>query len=107
MRIATRKRLTARGWAVGGAREFLKLTEEEAAFVELKLALADGLKELRLKRGLSQTQLAAGLAAGPWGVGIMVGGGSWGRRGRIVGSLLAVGTTRTGLAKILTRMRAA
>ena len=47
MRTAKVKRLTAPGWAVGDARDFLELTEEEAAFLELKLALADGSKPLR------------------------------------------------------------
>jgi DNA-binding XRE family transcriptional regulator len=58
MKALKRKRLAAKGWAVGTAREFLGLSGEEAAFVELKLALADGLKEQRLKRGLTQSQLA-------------------------------------------------
>ena len=107
MRIAKRKRLTARGWAVGDAREFLKLTEEEAAFVELKLALADGLKELRLKRGLSQTQLAERLASSQSRVAKMEAGDRSVSLDLLVRSLLAVGTTRTGLAKILTRTRAA
>lgn len=107
MKTAKRKRLTARGWAVGDTREFLKLTEEEAAFVELKLALADGLKELRLKRGLSQTQLAERLASSQSRVAKMEAGDRSVSLDLLVRSLLAVGTTRTGLAKIITRMRAA
>lgn len=35
----TKKRLEAAGWKVGGTSEFLGLTEEETAIVELKLAL--------------------------------------------------------------------
>jgi DNA-binding XRE family transcriptional regulator len=58
MRVGKRKRLVARGWAVGDARDFLGLTDEEAAFVELELALAHNLRQRRVKRGMTQTQLA-------------------------------------------------
>lgn len=37
MKAAKRKKLEAAGWKVGCAREFLGLSDEEAAFVELKL----------------------------------------------------------------------
>jgi hypothetical protein len=56
MRAGKKKRLMARGWAVGDARDFLDLSDEEAAFVELKLALADNLKQRRLKRRMTQTE---------------------------------------------------
>ena len=38
MKANRRKKLEAAGWKVGTAKEFLKLSAEEAAFVELKLA---------------------------------------------------------------------
>ena len=53
-----RKRLEATGWKVGSVKDFLGLSEEEAALVELKLSLADALRQSRTKRGLSQTDLA-------------------------------------------------
>jgi ribosome-binding protein aMBF1 (putative translation factor) len=53
-----RKRLEAAGWKVGSVKDFLGLSEEEAALVELKLSLADALRQSRTKRGLSQTDLA-------------------------------------------------
>ena len=46
-------RLIARGWRVGNADEFLELTPEEAAYVELKLALSDHLKKQRQGRKLT------------------------------------------------------
>ena len=45
---AKRKRLESRGWKIGNAREFLKLTNEEEAYVELRLKLADALKRQRV-----------------------------------------------------------
>lgn len=50
--------LEAGGWRVGTAEEFLDLTEAETALIEMKLALAKGLRDLRLKRSLTQTEVA-------------------------------------------------
>ena len=52
------KRLRAAGWKVGSAKDFLKLSDEEAALVELKLSLAGALKQARQKRCLSRVDLA-------------------------------------------------
>ncbi len=40
-------RLEAKGWKVGSVDEFLGLTPEEAAYVELKLSLSKGVKKYR------------------------------------------------------------
>ena len=40
MNSAKKKRLEAGGWKVGSAAEFLSLSSEEAAYIELKLALS-------------------------------------------------------------------
>ena len=53
MKKSKERRLEAAGWTVGSAKEFLGLSEEEAAFVELKLVLADHLKRRRVQRGLT------------------------------------------------------
>jgi hypothetical protein len=41
MKAAKRKRLERAGWRLVSAEEFLALSEEEQALVEIKLALAD------------------------------------------------------------------
>jgi hypothetical protein len=48
MRERKRERLEAKGWRFGTAQEFLGLSAEESAYVELR----------RQKRTLSQTELA-------------------------------------------------
>jgi DNA-binding XRE family transcriptional regulator len=58
MDTAKRKRLEAKGWKVGNTTEFLELTPEENAFIELKLALSKHLKELRTSQNFSQEELA-------------------------------------------------
>jgi ribosome-binding protein aMBF1 (putative translation factor) len=58
MKRIKKQRLERAGWVVGDSAQFLKLSEEENRFIELKLALATGVRELREQRGLTQTELA-------------------------------------------------
>ena len=53
-----RAKLRAAGWTVGTPREFLGLSDEEAAFVEFKLALSKTLQALRAAQELSQVEVA-------------------------------------------------
>lgn len=53
-----KSRLEAAGWRMGDASDFLDLTTEETAFVELKLALAAHLREIRKQHGWTQLQVA-------------------------------------------------
>ena len=58
MNPAKRKKLEKAGWKIGSASEFLGLTPEEEVLVEIKLALADKVKELRKQRKVTQEALA-------------------------------------------------
>lgn len=53
-----RAKLKAAGWTVGSPREFLNLTDDEAAFVEFKLALSKTMQSLRAAQDLSQVEVA-------------------------------------------------
>ena len=53
------KALEADGWKIGTVQELLDLSDEDVAYVEVKVTLAMALKERRRKAKLSQTQLAA------------------------------------------------
>lgn len=50
--------LQANGWKVGSAEGFLQLSEEENRLVDLKLSLSGAVKKSRIKRKLSQIDLA-------------------------------------------------
>lgn len=52
------ERLQAVGWKVGSAEDFLQLSDEEARLVTLKLSLISAVKKSRIKRKLSQIDLA-------------------------------------------------
>ena len=58
MRVDKRRQLERAGWSVGDAGDFLGLSADERRFVEVKLALADGLRRRREQLGLTQTQVA-------------------------------------------------
>ncbi|MEE9393222.1 MAG: helix-turn-helix transcriptional regulator [Planctomycetota bacterium] len=52
------EKLRAAGWKVGNAGDFLGLSREETAFIEIKVALALSLKRRRIRRHLTQVDLA-------------------------------------------------
>ena len=58
MKLDKRKKIEKAGWKVGSADEFLGLTKEESAYIEMKLSLSDALKNERIKRQISQVELA-------------------------------------------------
>jgi predicted XRE-type DNA-binding protein len=53
-----RRKLERAGWTVGDAGDFLGLSADERRFVDVKLALADGLRRRRERLGLTQMQVA-------------------------------------------------
>ncbi|CAG4882488.1 Transcriptional regulator [Georgfuchsia toluolica] len=58
MKTTKLERLKAAGWKVGNAEDFLQLSDEEAQFVALRLSLINAVKKSRIKRNLSQIELA-------------------------------------------------
>ena len=58
MRADKRRKLERAGWMVGDAGDFLGLSADERRFVEVKLALADGLRRRREQLGLTQIEAA-------------------------------------------------
>jgi predicted XRE-type DNA-binding protein len=61
MEKKTRERLTAAGFRVCDAEDFLGLSEEERQLVELRLQVGHAVRRRRQERSLSQKQLAARL----------------------------------------------
>jgi hypothetical protein len=58
VRDSQKDKLAANGWVVGDAADFLGLSAEDEAYIELRLTLADGLKTRRQSKGLSPVGLA-------------------------------------------------
>jgi len=95
-----RKRLESAGWRVGDARDFLGLSEDEALFVEIKLALARRLRELREKRNWTQADLAKRVGSSQSRVAKMEAADPTVSVDLLVRSLLAIGADRRELGRI-------
>jgi len=98
-----RRRVTAKGWKVGDAKEFLALSDEEAAYIELRLKLAEGLKAARKNHGVTQVQLAQTMKSSQSRVAKMEAGDPTVSLDLLVKSLLALGTSNRELAAIIAR----
>ena len=103
MRTEKRKHLEARGWKVGSVKEFLGLSDQESAYIELRLKLARGLKARRHARGLSQTQLAKAVQSSQSRVAKMEAGDPTVSLDLLVRSLLALGASNRDLGQIIAR----
>jgi hypothetical protein len=95
------QQLTAKGWKVGTADEFLGLTTEEVAYVELKLVLSDHLKQQRQRRKLTQGAFGKLLRSSQSRVAKMEAGDPSVSLDLLVRSLLALGASREDLARMI------
>ena len=91
------------GWRTGDAADFLELTAEEAAFVELKLALAVYLREVRAQHGWTQAQVARRLGSSQSRVAKMEAADASVSLDLLVKSLLALGASSTEVGRVIAR----
>lgn len=99
MKKSKKKRLEAAGWKVGTAKEFLGLTDEEAAMIELKLQLARALRAERVRLNVTQEQLSRKLGSSQSRVAKMEVGDPSVSLDLLVRSLLRLGATRHDVAR--------
>ncbi len=100
------KRARAAGWKVGTAKEFLGLSDEEAALIEMKLSLASQLGKRRRARHLTQAQLARQLGSSQSRVAKMEAADPSVSLDLLVRSLLSLGASRADVARMLARRAA-
>lgn len=101
MREGKRRRLEAKGWKVGSAKDFLRLTEEEAAYIEVKLRLAASLRRHREHRRLTQAELAGLVKSSQSRIAKMEAGDASVSLDLLIRSLLALGTSYRELSCII------
>ena len=101
MKQAKQKQLESSGWKVGTAADFLGLTPEEEAFIELKLSLSRSLKQLRQRKHLSQLELARIIKSSQSRVAKMEAGEASVSIDLLIRSLLALGASQKDLAKAI------
>ena len=96
-----RKKLEAKGWRIGTPKDFLKMSDEEEAYVNLRLKLAEGLKERRQSRGITQVGLARTIKSSQSRVAKMEAGDPTVSLDLLVKSLFALGASNRELAAII------
>jgi DNA-binding XRE family transcriptional regulator len=101
VREEKRRRLEARGWKIGTAQEFLRLNAEEAAYIDLKVRLATGLRERRRRRSFTQADLAKRLQSSQSRIAKMEAGDPSVSLDLLIRSLLILGVSRRELSRII------
>jgi ribosome-binding protein aMBF1 (putative translation factor) len=101
-----RSRLEKRGWKVGTVGEFLNLSPEEAAIVEVRLALSQGVRELRQRKKVSQVELAAMMGSSQSRVAKVESGDPAVSVDLMIRSLTVLGASREDVGKMIASWRA-
>ena len=101
MKSNKRKKLESSGWKVGAPRDFLGLSDEEAAFVELKLTLSASLKKCRTNKGLTQNELAKRLRSSQSRVAKMESSDPTVTIDLLIRALFAAGAKKRDIAKAI------
>jgi DNA-binding XRE family transcriptional regulator len=101
VREEKRRRLEAKGWRFGTTQTFLRLSDEEAAYVDLKARLAAGLRERRRRRSFTQADLAKRLQSSQSRIAKMEAGDPSVSLDLLIRSLLILGTSRQELSRLI------
>lgn len=96
-----KKLLEMQGWRVGSVDEFLNLSNVEVAYLEMKLALSQKLKQMRLEKNLTQQEVAQLIGSSQSRVAKIEAGDSSVTLDLQVRSLLALGVSKQDLAETL------
>jgi len=101
MRKEKIKRLESKGWKVGSAEDFLSLSPEESAYIDLKFNLSANLRKLRTEQNLTQIELAKLLHSSQSRVAKIETGDPTVSLDLIIKSLLALGASKKQLARAI------
>ena len=96
-----KEKLAKKGWKVGSVAEFLDLSAEESAYIEMKLALSEKLKERRQRKKLTQAELAKAIESSQSRVAKMEAGDPTVSIDLLVKSLLALGVSKKELGRTI------
>jgi predicted XRE-type DNA-binding protein len=98
-----RKALARAGFVVGSVAEFLQLTPEEAALVEMRVTLSRAIRQRRLDAGLTQLQVARLTKSSQSRVAKMEAGDATVSLDLLIRALLSIGASRREVGQTLAR----
>jgi DNA-binding XRE family transcriptional regulator len=96
-----RRRLEAKGWKFGSAKDFLNLTDEDVEFIELHLSLAALLAKRRKSLGYTQTEVADLIGSSQSRVAKMEAGDPSVSVDLLIRALLALGVNRSQVGRAI------
>lgn len=96
-----RKALEEDGWRIGTVQEFLGLTDEQAAYGEIRHQLKKSFRARRAESGITQTQLAKRMGSSQSRVAKMEKGDPSVSLDLLIKGLLATGVTRQEIGEII------
>src|SRR5690554_2686568 len=101
MKEEKRKHLEEKGFRIGSATDFLNLTPEEEAYIEIRLEISNLLKSQRTKRNWTQQQLAQAMGSSQSRVAKMEIGDSSTSLDLMIKALLHLGVSKQEIWKLL------
>jgi DNA-binding XRE family transcriptional regulator len=107
MKQSKRDQLTNLGYRVTSTQEFLGLSTEEMALIDLKISLIEKLKEIRSQKKITQQQLARLIHSSQSRIAMLEQGRPDVSLDLICRALFALGMDRRELGKAITSSKAA
>ena len=96
-------KLRKAGWRSGSFKDFLGLSDAEAALVEMRVSLSSHLRERRVSVGLSQSALAARIGSSQSRIAKMEAGDRSVSLDLLIRTLLTLGASTKDIARTLGR----
>jgi DNA-binding XRE family transcriptional regulator len=96
-----RAQLEKKGWSSGSAAQFLGLSDDEASYIEMKLALSEKLRDRRTKKNITQAELARAIRSSQSRVAKMESGDPTVSIDLLLKSLLALGVSKKELGRTI------
>lgn len=101
MKNKKRKKLEEKGFRIGSAADFLELTPEEEAYIDIRLDISNLVKAQRAKRGWTQEQLARAIGSSQSRIAKLEGGDPGISMDLMIKALLRLGTSKKQIGKLL------
>jgi len=95
------QQLEEKGFRVGSAADFLELSPEEVAYIDIRLDISNMVKAQRAKRGWTQEQLARSIGSSQSRIAKLEGGDTGISMDLMIKALLQLGTSKKQIGQLL------
>jgi DNA-binding XRE family transcriptional regulator len=99
-----KKKLEERGWRFGTVAEFLGLSDEEMAYIDMKISLAKQVRKRRRRKKMTQVELAKLISSSQSRVAKMEAGDPSVSLDLLVKTLMALGATNKDVGRSIAEL---